>query len=156
MFILMFPVFSSCSQIKMREDPLLQKNREGKEIPPDILICGAGPAAHPGDWGRWKNYLIKNLVLDSASVDTIPAGTYKAIVQFVIDTDGKLKDIGIVTDPGYGLGARVKKVISKYKDKWIPEQFDWRPTVSYHRQPVIFIVEEEEKPEVKSSSGSIL
>lgn len=93
---------------------------------------------------EWSNFLRNNLQLDSFSVDTIPAGTFTVLAQFVIDKNGKLGDISIIKDPGYGLGERVMGVMAEYKSLWKPAELNNEAIVSWRRIPVTFIIEEEE------------
>jgi hypothetical protein len=95
---------------------------------------------------EWRDYLLDNLVLNSAAVDTIPAGKYTTNIQFEIDDKGKVVNVSIKTDPGYGLGKRAMDIISQYKGQW-----EWtaspygRQIKNYRIQPVTFIVEEGEE-----------
>jgi hypothetical protein len=82
-------------------------SEERKETPMEILFCGLGPEAHPGNPEKWKEFLIMNLTLDDASFDTICAGTYRVMVQLVSRSSGQLDDIKIIMDPGYGLGSKM-------------------------------------------------
>jgi hypothetical protein len=136
------------------KDSTIQNNRaEIKDL--SETICGADIEAYINR-ERWTAYLNENLILDDAYLDSIPVGTYKVFVQFVVDAKGKLNDIKIITNPGYGLGNRVRNVIAQYKGRWIPEEFNEHATASYHRQPVTFIVEEKDKCEQEILIKSIL
>jgi hypothetical protein len=138
--------YSSSSQGIIEKDLLApQTSEERKEPPVEILFCGIGPDAHPANPEKWKEFLISNLALDDASLDTICAGTYRVMVQFVVKSSGQLDDIKIIMDPGYGLGERVKNVLSRYKERWKPAVFNGRPSISYHKMPIVFMVEEEEE-----------
>ena len=138
-FILLF-IFG-CN--RMKEIPY-QNNTENIETEDaqdnSFTICGPDASI---DLKEWQKYLHDNLVLDSISVDTIPAGTYITFIQFVIDERGKITDVSITKDSGYGLGQRTANVISQYKGRWKPAQGNEYPVKSYRRQPVTFIVEEE-------------
>lgn len=96
---------------------------------------------------EWTTYLLKNLALDDVASDTIPAGCYTAIIRFVVESSGKISDVVIVKDPGYGLGKKAANVVSKYKGIWTPAMLNGRPTFSYRKQPITFIIEEEEEEE---------
>lgn len=95
------------------------------------------------DIEKWKKYLMTSLVLDSASMDTIPAGTYTVIVDFSIGEKGRLSNVSVVKDPGYGLGKRVIEVLLTCEGIWKPAMYKGRPILNYRRQPITFIVEEE-------------
>lgn len=96
------------------------------------------------DEKHWREYLMKSLELDSLSINTIPAGTYKASALFIIDTSGKLSEIRIENDPGYGLGKRVAKCLSSYPGCWVPAERNGRKIKAFRRQVITFIVGEEE------------
>ena len=94
----------------------------------------------PGGELFFKN----KLPLDSDFASSLPGGEFTVFVQFAIGNDGKLKDITIVKDPGYGLGEKVKKVIDNYKGYWKPAMLKGRPVLSYRKQSITFIIVEEE------------
>jgi hypothetical protein len=99
------------------------------------------------DKKEWRGYLMNNLALDSAAVDTIPAGKYTANILFAIDNEGKIADVLIKNDPGYGLGKRAMDIISQYKGQWQWTASPYgRELKSYRVQPVTFIIEEECRP----------
>lgn len=90
------------------------------------------------------SYLKEKMGLDSASLDTIPAGRYEVRIQFVIDKLGNITDVRIYKDAAYGLGKRAAKIISEYKGCWEPASRNGRVVRAYRLQPIIFVVEEEE------------
>ncbi len=96
------------------------------------------------DLEKWVAYLNDSLVLDDASMDTIPAGRYTVIVRFEVGERGKLNNITILKEPGYGLGERVKKTISNSQGIWKPViEKNGKITRNYRIQPITFLVEEE-------------
>ena len=94
------------------------------------------------DEKHWKNYLEKNLELDSLTLDTIPEGTYKVITIFIINKEGCISNVKVITDPGYGLGARVIKVISSYDQTCIPSEQNGRKVKAYRKQEITFVIGE--------------
>ncbi|OSZ80776.1 hypothetical protein CAP36_05905 [Chitinophagaceae bacterium IBVUCB2] len=96
------------------------------------------------DEKQWLEYLVKSLELDSLSMNIIPSGTYQVIAQFIIDTSGKISEIGIVSNPCYGLGKRVTKSLSAYPGCWVPAERNGRKIKAFRRQVITFIVGEEE------------
>lgn len=95
------------------------------------------------DLEEWGKYLSDSLVLDDAAMDTIPPGKYTVIVQFEVGEKGKLSDISILNEPLYGLGERVKKVLSNCTGLWKPVREENDQIIrSYSRQPITFVVEE--------------
>ena len=100
------------------------------------------------DWEAWSNFLKYSLELDSVAVHTIPPGTFTVLAQFVIDEKGKLGEISIIKDPGFGLGKRVLDILSGYKGHWKPARQNNKLVRSIRRQPITFIIEEECEDEV--------
>lgn len=94
------------------------------------------------DWSEWKTFLENSLVLDHQSLDSIPAGTYIVMARFAIDSSGRINDVSVLKDPGFGLGARVKRSFETYRGCWKPAQINGRVVGSYRNQPITFIVEE--------------
>lgn len=106
---------------------------------------------------EWRDYLMSNLELDSGEVDTIPAGKYTANIQFVIDNEGKISDVLIKSDPGYGLGKKAMDIISKYKGQWQWTASPYgRETKNYRIQPITFVVEEADECEDELPAQAIL
>ena len=48
-----------------------------------------------------------------------PPGRYTVVVSFMVNTTGKISDIVIEKDPGYGTGDDAKKAL-KECPRWIP------------------------------------
>jgi hypothetical protein len=121
-----------------------------------IIICEV-PAQPTVDFDRWKNYLNDRLELDSAALDTIPAGRYTVWVRFTVGVNGQPDIVNILTDPGYGLGKRVSTVITDCRGLWkYPFADKNEAMVSYHQQPITFIIEKEEICENKVAPGHTL
>lgn len=88
----------------------------------------------------WYKYIQANTVLPDSATHNIPANTYKVLISFIIDTEGKLQDVKVVNDPGYGLGERALKIFNGYKGKWRPANQCGRTVKSYEKRPIIFVV----------------
>lgn len=135
-------LFSGCSKFeennKRVSEKIIQSDTQDSG---DVIICEF-PTEPETNIQEWTTYLQNNLILDDASLDTIPAGTYTVLVQFVIDDKGKIRDVSIMKDPGYGLGQRGVKAIEHYEGLWDPSIED---EISYRRQPITFIVEEDDE-----------
>ena len=152
--ILLLYLQTACSQPEKEVKDSSLKNTELNDSK-GIIFCGIGPEASV-DWEEWTAYLNNNLVLDEASLDTIPAGTYKVFIQFVVDIKGRISDVSVLKDPGYGLGKRTMNVISRYKGHWHPVEFNSRATPSYRTQPVTFTVEEDDDECEEQLSGELI
>lgn len=131
--------------MRSQEFNLATRNADTTKLE-DIFGCILEIEAQPNQ-NEWLSFLQNNLQLDSAALDTIPAGSFTVIAQFVINKDGRIEEISIVKDPGYGIGELVKTVLNDYDGRWRPAIFNGRETKSYRRQPITFIVEEEMEDE---------
>ncbi len=89
---------------------------------------------------EWESYLRKSTLLPDSVRQSIPAGTHKVLISFIIDVHGKLSDIKVDKDPGYGLAERALKVFKGYKGEWQPANQCGRLVKSYKKMPVIFVV----------------
>ena len=109
----------------------------------DVFNVGVFPDEPTVDIEKWKAYLNDSLVLDDASMDTIPLGRYTVLVQFIVGENGKLNNISVLKEPGYGLGERVKRAISKCNGIWKPVVGDrGQVSINYRRQSITFVIEE--------------
>ena len=99
------------------------------------IEINAGPNTQ--DWFR---YMKESTVLPDSLAKVIPAGTYKALISFIVYTDGTLHEVKVDTDPGYGLGVRTLKIFNGYKGKWTPANQCGRSVRSYEKRPVVFVV----------------
>lgn len=86
------------------------------------------------DWKEWTDYLTNSLFLDDQSLDTTPPGTYGVVIPFVVNKKGRIGDVAVTKDPGFGLGQRVKKVLDKYHGNWQPARLNGRAISSYKRR----------------------
>ncbi len=43
----------------------------------------------------------------------------QAVISFVVAKSGKIRDVEVVKDPGYGMGAEAKRIVKSFPD-WIP------------------------------------
>ena len=91
------------------------------------------------DEPRWKAYLENNLQPDSNQIDIAPTGTYTAIIQFEIETDGSIDNTMIIKDPGYDFGIWAMNIMKNYKALPLRPGFNVK---SYRRQAIIWKVEE--------------
>lgn len=116
-------------------------NAETRQTTPEekIFLCEF-PAWDWIDLEEWKTYLENSLQPDSALLENIPPGTYKGMIRFEVERDGRITNVAVKTDPGYGLGQLAVQVIRQYKSKPIAAgQFTAR---SYQLQPICFVIGE--------------
>ena len=68
----------------------------------------------------WKEYLAKKTQLPDSILNSIPSGTYRVNVQFIIDKHGNIGQIKAKNDPGFGLAKRAETIVSNYNGTWRP------------------------------------
>lgn len=114
-----------------------------KELADKIFEKVEIEAKYPGGDKQWRMFLEKNLN-GSIPVDNgAPAGIYTVVVQFIVSKDGSISDVKPLTDHGYGTEKEVVRVITK-GPKWEPAIQGGRMVKAYRKQPVTFMVEDEE------------
>ncbi len=94
----------------------------------------------PGGVNQWFGYLQRNIKTNTAAKRNAPRGTYTVEAAFTIDTTGKLINIEILVDPGYGCADDVKRVLEK-SPLWIPAMVDGKKVVYKQRQGFSYLVE---------------
>ena len=72
------------------------------------------PAKFNGGENAWRRFLQKNLNPSTPIDHGARAGMYIVIISFLVDTAGKVSEVQVLNDPGYGTGADVLKAFSHY------------------------------------------
>lgn len=89
---------------------------------------------YPGGKKEFYTFVMKNV-----RVPRIPDSRedlhLKTLVSFVVEKDGSLSTITLLSDPGFGLGDEVVKAIKKSK-KWQPGIKDDKPVRARFLLPV--------------------
>ena len=96
-------------------------------------------AEFPGGISAWIEFLQKNLNADVPANKKAKAGIYTVIVAFVVNRDGTLSNFKLETNPGYGTGEEVLRVMKK-SPKWKPGYQNGIRVSSLKRQPISFQV----------------
>ena len=96
-------------------------------------------ATYPGGVDAWSRYLGNNLRADVAARANAPVGDYTVIVQFTVETDGKLSNIKALTNYGFGMEEEALRVI-KFSGKWIPSENNGIKVKAFRKQPITFRV----------------
>jgi len=89
--------------------------------------------------GNWEKFLTRNLNGNVPSDNDAPAGSYRVIIQFVVDKEGNVSDIKPLTNLGYGMEQEAIRVLKK-ATKWEPGIQNGLAVKSYRIQPITFIV----------------
>lgn len=93
--------------------------------------------------GNWEKFLLRNLNAQTPVDNSAPPGSYKVVIQFVVDIDGTVSDIKPLTNLGYGLEQEAIRVLKKAK-KWDPAIQNGRQVKAYRIQSITFQVTGEE------------
>ncbi len=99
------------------------------------------PASFPGSKEGWLKYLQRNLKAEVPTNHGAVPGTYKVVVSFLVDTEGKLSDVKAQNDPGYGTAAEAVRVI-KEGPNWIPAKQNGKTVTAETKQAIAFQVSE--------------
>ena len=130
---------------------LVQKYQEGKLIGaenPDTVPSkprsdnvdgGEIDAAFGGGDRAWSQYIMKNL---NADVTEKSHKGGKVIVNFSIDTTGKMDNIFLGKSAEFVLDEEALRVVSRSPDAWKPAVQDGKHVRAYRRQPITFFYEE--------------
>ncbi len=96
-------------------------------------------ARFPGGLKAWGKFVAKNFRMSVPGKNHAPKGTYKLMVTFWINKDGKVFNAKIETNVGYGVDQEVIRVI-EHCPKWISATNCGKKISSAKRQPVTIIV----------------
>jgi len=88
----------------------------------------------------WKEYLAKKTQLPDSILNSIPSGTYRVNVQFIIDKHGNIGQIKAKNDPGFGLAKRAESIVSSYTGTWRPATQCGRNVNAYKSLPITFVI----------------
>ncbi|MGN6354051.1 MAG: energy transducer TonB [Parafilimonas sp.] len=99
-------------------------------------------AGFPGGVSEWMKYLERRLHPETAANHKAPPGVYVVTAAFTIDTTGKVVDIKLFKDPGYGTGEDVIHVLT-YSPAWWPATINGKPVIYRHKQNFTYTVTEE-------------
>lgn len=99
----------------------------------------------PGGDAAWRKYLEKNINAAIPVDSGASAGVYKVIIQFVVKVDGSVTEIKPLTNNGYGMEKEAVRLIQN-SSAWIPATQNGKKVNAYHKQPITFVIQEEETP----------
>lgn len=100
-------------------------------------------AEFPGGASGWKDYMIKKLKADVPAKNGSPIGVFQVIIRFIVSKEGKISDVVAETNHGYGMEQEVIRII-KNGPEWKPARQNGRNVNAYRRQPVTFVVQQED------------
>lgn len=139
-FFFIICTLASFSQVNL-PDTAYQNSRDSIGISTKVGI----EASYPGGTTNWRNFLVQNLIIDSAVKD-LPKNTasYKETVwvQFIVCVDGTLCDIKVLNDVLHSAKKEAERVI-KNSGNWQPATLDGKKVKAYRRQPITFVFDAE-------------
>jgi TonB family protein len=94
------------------------------------------PAEFPGGEKEWTKFLQKNLRYPNDAFKKEIKGVVK--VQFIVDTDGSVKELTILTSPDKSLSNEVLRLM-KQSPRWLPAIQYNKPVIYRHIQAVTFM-----------------
>ena len=87
----------------------------------------------------WLRFLEKNLDRDIPRKSNAPAGRYMVLASFLVDSIGRVRDIIIENDPGYGTAKEVERIIRLSSKRWNPAMDGGKAISFRHRQSITFV-----------------
>lgn len=111
-------------------------DENGKELDD----CGENEAKFSRDDNAWIRFIQRTLKPDVPVKNRAPLGQYTVVMQFIVDTDGKVTQIKSLTHFGYGMEEEAERML-KQSPRWVPAQQFGRKVKAYRRQPITFVVQ---------------
>jgi protein TonB len=100
------------------------------------------PAKFNGGQNAWRHFLEKNLHPTTPADNGAKPGIYVVTISFLVDTTGKVSEVELLTDPGYGTGTDVLKAFA-HTPNWIPATIDGRKVIYRQKQNFTYQVSEQ-------------
>ena len=83
--------------------------------------------------------------------EMIDAGVQSAaVVEVIVDAEGKVTDMTIVDDPGYGAGDAAVKALKKLNKSWHPAEHFGEKVAARYKVPVQFVIPEAPKEDMSA------
>ncbi len=90
------------------------------------------------EWSRkWYAYEQPSVPVDNGA----PCGKYLVVVQFVVDKEGRVSNIKVLTREGYGMEEEVIRIMNK-SGLWNAAVQNGQKVNAYRKQPVTFVTTE--------------
>ena len=96
-------------------------------------------AKFPGGQQAWFKFLEKNIHTEVAANHGAKPGNYLVTVSFLVDTSGKLSEVQVLNDPGYGTAEDVLKAL-KHSPNWLPATINGKPVIYRQKQNITYQV----------------
>lgn len=110
-------------------------DEQGKDIAAEL--CTEREASFKDGEGAWRQYIQRKLNPQVPIYNRAKPGTYTVLIQFVVSTDGSIKDLKPLTGFGFGMEQEAMRVI-RSAPKWNPAVQFGRNVNAYRLQPITF------------------
>jgi antitoxin component YwqK of YwqJK toxin-antitoxin module len=112
-------------------------DEQGKDIAAEL--CTEREASFKEGEGGWRMYIQQKLNPQVPINKGAKAGVYTVLIQFVVSTDGSVKDLKPLTNFGFGMEQEAMRVI-RSAPKWKPAVQFGRNVNAYRLQPISFSI----------------
>jgi hypothetical protein len=112
-------------------------DEKGKQLP--AAVCTEEEAEYPGGLEAWSKFVSSHLDGAVPVRKNAPLGYYTVLVQFIVDTEGRVTGITPLTRFGYGMEKEVVRML-KLSPRWKPAFMFGRKVNAYRKQPITFVV----------------
>ncbi len=96
-------------------------------------------ADFPGGTEAWKKYLMQNLNSNITATDKWKPGTYRIVVEFIVNSNGSIRDVITKNYPESKTALHCIDLIKKGPN-WIPAKQNEHLVASFKKQPITFVV----------------
>jgi protein TonB len=98
-------------------------------------------ARFPGGQEGWRAFLEEHIHPKVPGKHKAPPGNYTVTISFLVDKEGKVSNVQVLNDPGYGTAEDVLKAF-KHTPDWLPATISGKPVVYRQKQNITYQVTE--------------
>ena len=98
-------------------------------------------AKFPGGQDAWIKFLETHIHPTVAADHKAPPGRYTVTISFLVDETGKVSEVQVINDPGYGTANDVLKAF-KHMSYWTPATQNGKPVTYRQKQNIVYQVTE--------------
>jgi protein TonB len=128
-------VADSTTPIMVTTDGVMAQAPPGDKI----FVVVEQEAMFPGGNEAWMSFLQKHLKSNIGEKNKAPKGRYRVVAKFIVNKEGKVTNITVESNNGFGMEEEVVRVLQK-SPNWLPAQQSGKKVNAYRRQPITFIV----------------
>ena len=96
-------------------------------------------AQFPGGQDAWIAFLTNHIHPTVAADHKAPLGRYTVTVSFLVDETGKVSEVQVINDPGYGTANDVLKAF-KHIPNWTPATLNGKAVTYRQKQNIVYQV----------------